>query len=432
MSELMPNLDGITSYFDISSVDLANNKWLNRISVGNDILLPNGGNIQNNALYLSSSQYGKLQITEHRTIYCVFKTLEEKNTWSPIISKGLTSGSTSYTGFWLSLDPSGNVIAFYTTNGAVTSAIRGMEYHVACITRDDNNVGYFYLDGVLIGTTTSKSGNYQGYYYLNRLYRSGGFSDTPVNTEFQVCAFGTAYHDANIVKTNTVFLSTGYAPKDLRLAGTDAVAIAYAIARNQESAAALQEISKSFKDGVREGNDTVVDKTEPIPNDDDEIIIAGDDGDDTFPAEFERGGVYIKTKEITVTDDNGNEVTGVFQLHIGLGDMTYTIYSSTSCDWGIPPKVTLTGNGINKTLIFDGAYDAWKGSTAASAPGVKDGNEFWMTEAKISKSYPGITGKLYWEYSGGYRNRSWKFTGDFATALQAGAYVGTMPFDDVI
>ena len=29
MSELMPYLDGITGYFDVSSVDLANNKWIN-------------------------------------------------------------------------------------------------------------------------------------------------------------------------------------------------------------------------------------------------------------------------------------------------------------------------------------------------------------------------------------------------------------------
>lgn len=204
-NKLMPELSGITSYFDISSVDLTTNKWCNRISVGNDISLPNGGNIQNNALYLSSSQYGRLNIAEHNTIYCVFKTLEEKNTWSPIISKAQTNGSTSYTGFWLSLGPDNN-ICFYTTNGSVDSAIKGLKYRVACITRDDNNVGYFYLDGVLIGTTTSKSGNYQGYYYLNRLYRGSGFADTPVNTEFRVCAFGTEYHDAATVLKNLEFL----------------------------------------------------------------------------------------------------------------------------------------------------------------------------------------------------------------------------------
>lgn len=201
----MPNLNGITSYFDISSVELTNNKWVNRILGGNDISLPNGSIIQNNALYLSSSQYGKLQITEHRTIYCVFKTLEEKNTWSPIISKAQINGSTSYTGFWLSLGLD-NYIDFYVTNGAVDSEIKGLKYHAACITRDDNNVGYFYLDGVLIGTTTSKSGNYKGYYYLNRLYRDGGFADTPVNIEYKMCAFGTEYHDSVTVIKNLEFL----------------------------------------------------------------------------------------------------------------------------------------------------------------------------------------------------------------------------------
>lgn len=206
--DVMPYIDGITGYFDISSVDLAKNKWYNQISIGNDILFPNGGNIQNNALFLSANQYGKLQITEHRTIYCVFKTLEEKDTGSPIISKGLTSGSTSYTGFWLSLDPSDNAIAFYTINKEIVSTIKGMEYHVACITRDNNNVGYFYLDGTLIGTTTSESGNYQGYYYLNKLYRDGGFADTPVDIEFKMCAFGTEYHSADMVWENTNFFKS--------------------------------------------------------------------------------------------------------------------------------------------------------------------------------------------------------------------------------
>lgn len=205
-TELMPNLNGISSYYDILSVDLINNKWVNRISGGNDILLPNGGNIQNNALYLSSNQYGRLNITEHNTIYCVFKTLEEKNTWSPIISKSLNSGSTSYTGFWLSLGLDNN-IEFYVTNGAVTSTSKGLEYHVACVTRDNNNMGYFYLDGKLMGTTTSKSGNYQGSYYLNRLYRDGVFADTPVNIEYKMCAFGTEYHDAAAVLKNLEFLS---------------------------------------------------------------------------------------------------------------------------------------------------------------------------------------------------------------------------------
>lgn len=42
-----------------------------------------------------------------------------------------------------------------------------------------------------------------------------------------------------------------------KLAGTDAVAIAYAIARNQESAAALQEMKKAYREGVKRGNDGV-------------------------------------------------------------------------------------------------------------------------------------------------------------------------------
>lgn len=60
--DVMPYMDGITGYFDISSVDLANKKWLNRINANlidkYDMDLINGGAKQNNALYLTAAQYG--------------------------------------------------------------------------------------------------------------------------------------------------------------------------------------------------------------------------------------------------------------------------------------------------------------------------------------------------------------------------------------
>lgn len=439
----LPVKDGFKGCFDYTNYN-GGDTWLNQYADGSGINFNMSNAVKNDGYILFPETLGLGYLIDdignNFTLYSIFKcdysaTAVSASAWAWLIA---ALGASRAYRIYLGGDK--NSFGVINCSKANTISANFRDYYITAISvcNGQQNV---YVNGELVytGTTTINYSIDEIGVNLNASGYGGAvptISNNTANVYVKYIGYATNNHSEVQIQENSNWLLEQYGlklpEKDSRLAGTDAVAIAYAIARNQESAAALQEVKKAFKDGVREGNDTVVDKTEPIPNDDDEIIIAGDDGDDTFPAEFERGGVYIKTKEITVTDDNGNEVTGVFQLHIGLGDMTYTIYSSTSCDWGIPPKVTLTGNGINKTLIFDGAYDAWKGSTAASAPGVKDGNEFWMTEAKISKSYPGITGKLYWEYSGGYRNRSWKFTGDFATALQAGAYVGTMPFDDVI
>ena len=194
----------------------------------------------------------------------------------------------------------------------------------------------------------------------------------------------------------------------------------------------MRKVSDFNKDGRKEMlifNDKLIKVETGRPYTDDiEVVIAGDGGDYNFSAEFEKTGVYIKTKEITVTDDNGNSVTGVFQLHIGLDELNYG-YQAGYCNWAYNPIVTLTGNGIIKTRELS---NGWKGSTAASAPDVKDGNEFWMTSAKIYKSSAKFGGYYYWEYSGGYSSRSWTLSGDFATALKNAAYISTQPFSDVV
>ena len=107
MSELMPYLDGITGYFDVSSVDLANNKWVNIAETNlvdkHDISLT-GGVIQNNALYLTNTQYGKLEMsTEAQTIYCVFKALSLQSSWMPIITKQMSSNSSNQYNYSISL-----------------------------------------------------------------------------------------------------------------------------------------------------------------------------------------------------------------------------------------------------------------------------------------------------------------------------------------
>ena len=54
------DLTGIIGYFDTSTVDLDNNKWINKIDDTYNMELPNSGTLQNDALFLSSNQYGRL------------------------------------------------------------------------------------------------------------------------------------------------------------------------------------------------------------------------------------------------------------------------------------------------------------------------------------------------------------------------------------
>ena len=226
-------------------------------------------------------------------------------------------------------------------------------WHVITVKRTS---GYYYVyaDGELIISESNTETTRGDKFMIKSITDKGSTPtvDEAITVYLKYCAiFNIVQTDDQIKENcNQILVDFGLKlpGKNSRLAGTDAVAIAYAIARNQESTSALQEIKKAFKEGVHEGKDTVIDQTDPIPNDDDEIVIAGDDGgDDTYPVEFERGGIYIKTNEITVDD-----VTGVFQLHIYLDGSTSTNETPNGLwDWGKNKiGVTLTGNGISKTV----------------------------------------------------------------------------------
>ena len=201
-STLMPFRNGIVGYFDTTSVDISNNRWNNLLS-GNHFVLPNGGAINNNALYLTSEQYGEFQMeNEPQTFYCVFKVITPSNDWTPIISK-MTTIESNYSALCLSCNPS-NAISTIVQGKELVSSTLANEYHVVCISRNSNTV-YFYIDGISAGTITSNNGYYGGYCYLNRYYRDG-FMHTPTDVEFKMCAIGDSYHSSSIVSGNTMFL----------------------------------------------------------------------------------------------------------------------------------------------------------------------------------------------------------------------------------
>lgn len=441
----LPVKDGFKGCFDYTNYN-GGDTWLNQYADGSGINFNMSNAVKNDGyiLFPQMSGFGYLidEIGDNFTVYAIIKgdkstSANSNSTCWTITTFGADSSHRVYVGQY----SDDNKYEFWTPS-SISTGVSASEWHV--VAYSVNNISQkCYIDGKLVAS----NGLYINQSVDNLCINTGAYNGAiptvvkhSANVYVKYIGYAKDNHSELQIQQNSDWLLVQYGlkipEKDLRLAGTDAVAIAYAIAKNTESASSLQEIAKNYKDGIREGNDTVVDKTDPIPNDDDEIVIAGGD-DDTFPAEFERGGIYIKTKEITVTDDDGNEVTGIFQLQFGLGEMTTLALGGGYYDWGYPPKVTLTGNGIHKSQTFEKSdtetyANSWKGCTSASAPGATDGNNMWMINAKIYKSSARFGGVLYWEFGSAYLNRYWYLKGDFATALQNGDYVSTLPFDDVI
>ena len=88
---------GIVGYFDMSTLDINNNVWINKLDDTNNIVLPSGGAIMDNALYLTESQRGEfLASQEPYTFYCIFKTMNEVSNFTPIVTKRRTNISNYY------------------------------------------------------------------------------------------------------------------------------------------------------------------------------------------------------------------------------------------------------------------------------------------------------------------------------------------------
>lgn len=121
-------------------------------------------------------------------------------------------------------------------------------------------------------------------------------SNNTANVYVKYIGYATNNHNEIQIQQNSDWLLEQYGlkipEKNSRLAGTDAVAIAYAIARNQESAAALQEMKKAYREGIKRGNDGIPDGNEPV----DEVV--DDDGNTPIeppiypgnPDEFDKRG----------------------------------------------------------------------------------------------------------------------------------------------
>ena len=429
----MPFTDGLSNGFD-GMTGVTADSWQNQIG-DTDFILQNA-EYADNTITLADSNIGYLPVAEppEYTAYILCKTYIPSyvsNSWAQIF--GCRNGTNRcYVGIYRGTDTSKIYkLRTYTTSTYYNPTMDN--WHVITLKRTS---GYFnvYADGELIISEANTATTRGDKFMIKSITDKGSTPtvDEAITVNIKCCVICDTAHTDLQVQNNADWLLIQYgfknAPLDSKMSGADAAAIAWCIARNMEQSKSLEMQKKMYRKGLVSGGDEATEViTKPF---DSEFDLIPDDTSDEASINMHKG-VYLKTGEITI-----DGVTGVFQLHISLGDTIYNKLATGEYDWGIPPKVTLTGNGINKTLTFGNTSSmgatCWNGSTSSSAPGVSDGNEFWTTSAKIYKSTARFGGTYYWEYSGKYSTHYWELTGDFATALRAATVVSTVPFTDII
>lgn len=313
MNELLPFSDGLTHYYDYKDYVSAATEWANKSSGGN--LIVTGGSIDdmNKCVKLPQSTgyaYCPYNIGNNCTVYAIVKgdipTGFSGTTWGIAVC-----GANSSHRVFCGQRTSDNTWGFYTPNGTDTN-ISASEWHVMAFTVA-NGIQKIYFDGNLVVTSSTVS-NFalKGLYINNGAYNGTSLSGTSkysANMYIRCIVLFNTNQTADQIKANIEQLAVDFGlkspSKNSRLAGTDTVAIAYAIARNQESAAALQQLKKAYQDGMLDGDG----KTTPtFETDDPEPTIKTDPENDDTHGETDDGTVIDISKGIWMThkDDGGN------------------------------------------------------------------------------------------------------------------------------
>ena len=240
-------------------------------------------------------------------------------------------------------------------------------WHVITLKRTS---GYFYVyaDGELIISETNTATTRGDKFMIKSISDVGSTPtvDEAITVYLKYCAiFNVVQTNRQIIEnTNQILVDFGIKlpPHNTRLAGTDAVAIAYAIARNQESAAALQQLKKAYQDGMLDGDG---DTTPSFETDDTDPIINTDPINDKDRGESDDGTVINLSKGIMAIyekpDDPTDTVTGkIIMKHDEdtsnrYGYIYVEKYDNTGKELGVKQNRFLTFQG-NKVYHLENAY----------------------------------------------------------------------------
>lgn len=313
MSELFTFSDGLTHYFDYKDYVSEAAEWANRSSGGS--LAVTGGSIDNanKCVYLPQSTgyaYCPYDIGNNCTVYAVVKG--DKPTGFSGTSWGIAvCGANSNYRVFCGQDTSDNSWQLWTPSKTDTN-ISASEWHVIAFSVA-NGVQKIYFDGELANTvSTVKDFALKGLYINNGGYNGAALSGTSAysaNMYIRGIALFNTNQTEGQIKENSEQLAVDFGlklpEKNSRLAGTDAVAIAYAVARNQESAAALRQLKRAYQEGMVDGDGKTTipyETTDPEPE-----VITDPENDDTH-GETDDGTVVDINKGVwaAYTDDDGN------------------------------------------------------------------------------------------------------------------------------
>lgn len=214
--EFMPHMEKITAFFDMSSVDLINNKWHNRI--GENSIILTDGSVENDSLKFSPNEFGTLTIEEPECVYMVLmKNVTETTAGSCLLSKTFIQNASDgeNISIWNSVEYDKPFRVSANGLPYIDIGVDNLnEFHVFAITlnSDVNTSGYglsVFIDGNLAGYLTGiKKGNYAGSMSINRRILPNGFENLCVkNTYIRKIAFGKEQNLKEITENSKYLLS---------------------------------------------------------------------------------------------------------------------------------------------------------------------------------------------------------------------------------
>lgn len=454
MGNKLPYADGLIALFDATIADsVSASKWVNQQG-GTNFVMQNA-TYADNTITLSGSNVAWLPIAQPTdyTAYILFRTsfADTGNShWCEIFG---TYGNWQC---YIGVSMGGSKYAQLKTYNTTPTAVCLLDsWHVVTMTKT-GGIYTVYYDGTKVITENNSSSN--GDKFLIKSISGKGAKptvDEKLDILMKYCAICTDIHSAGQISSNTnwILQHTGLMG-DTTQGGINAAAMAYCMAYNKLASQMIEVQKKAYRKGLKDGHDgstgtdtgrmpTEVITDVPVPSDGN--IPLGDGGGNsgtgevTAPAafDFSGGGLYIKTASISITDDSGTVVTGVFQLHITL-DLSYQETSNEGHTVSTGRLfLRLTGNGVDtSTYAYDYSGWRWKGYTNYGT--AYNSYAHYPFEARL------YTGGLYELVQVDFYNKStgevtssetislyWEFSGEYLTALRAGAYYGTVPFADV-
>ena len=326
----MPVNYGLVHAFDCNTYVSGDTTWNNSISGNTNATIVGASKYVDGSVYFppdTGFAYWNTPLERSEITYYFLGKVDSTGTYTGtyrvIFSPCLINSNNIYY-LTLSCNDEENIGIWVEDSVAIKPNKSFSDYCVVAVSQFGGKVRMYY-NGELVGTVDGIAHNYTHFGIVNNYC-----TETPptkgmpyLNTYVKCVIVANSQHSDTEIQKNSNWLLEQYGlktpEKSSRLAGTDAVAIAYAIARNQESAAALQQLKKAYREGLADGDNGNGEVIEPYETTDPVIdITTGEDPASTDPAVIDlttTGGLWLKyqnpddetdirTVKIYLTDDN--------------------------------------------------------------------------------------------------------------------------------